>query len=184
VQLWHANEPALDWQMILTRFSPKAISLEDKIRGLGLINCFQWHLEDACRSNYSSIEILARLKYEIDSSNDRRVKMIDEIDYVIFTYLLQLRPDTQNIRPTLITPGNLIDRLSILELKLYHSFGQSYGSRSTSSNRVAELLEDQIQDVRHGIDELISDLSAGRLRLKFYRMVKVYSPTQPNIHDL
>jgi hypothetical protein len=174
IKRWHKNEPALDWGITQDRFPQNLASFEGKIAQLGLINCFQWHLEDECRSNYDSFEMLARLKHAIDQSNHRRIEMIDEIDNEVSASLLELRQETQDARLALVSPGNIIDRLSILELKLFHVLANAAGNGPMGENRVAELLEDQIQDVCIGFDELIDDLSTGRLRLKFYRMVKLY----------
>lgn len=177
IERWHQNEPALEWNSAQDRFSYDLGSYEGKIAQLGLINCFQWHLEDECRSNYDSFEMMARLKHAIDQSNHRRVEMIDEIDREVSTSLPELRqetPETREARLALVSPGNVIDRLSILELKLFHVLARAAGNGTIEENRVVELLEEQIQDVCTGFDELMDDLSMGRLRLKFYRMVKLY----------
>ena len=174
IKRWHQNEVDLEWDNAQDRFPQDLTSFEGKTAQLGLINCFQWHLEDECRSNYDSFETLARLKHAIDQSNHRRIKMIDEIDHEVSASLLELRQETPEARLALVSPGNIIDRLSILELKLFHVLARAAGNGPNGENRVAELLEEQIQDVCTGFDELMDDLSTGRLRLKFYRMVKLY----------
>jgi hypothetical protein len=174
VKGWHLNEPALEWDIAQGRFPQDLTSFEGKTAQLGLINCFQWHLEDECRSNYDSFEALALLKHAIDQSNHRRVTMIDEIDNEVSASLLELRQETPEARLALISPGNIIDRLSILELKLFHVLARAARNGQMGENQVAEMLEEQIQDVCMGFDELMDDLSTGRLRLKFYRGVKLY----------
>jgi hypothetical protein len=171
---WHQNEPALEWDLTLDRFPQDLASFEGKAVRLGLINCFQWHLEDECRSNYDSFEMMAHLKHAIDQSNHRRVKMIDEIDDQVSQSLFGLHLDTPQTRLALVSPGNVIDRLSILELKLFHVLARAAGNGSMEEYQLAKLLEEQIQDVCTGFDELMDDLMAGRLRLKFYRIVKLY----------
>jgi Protein of unknown function (DUF4254) len=174
VKGWHLNEPALEWDIAQDRFPQNLTSFEGKTAQLGLINCFQWHLEDECRSNYDSFEVLAHLKHAIDQSNHRRVTMIDEIDNEVSASLLELRQESPVARLALISPGNIIDRLSILELKLFHVITRAARNGQMGENHVAEMLEEQIQDVCMGFDELMDDLSTGRLRLKFYWGVKLY----------
>jgi len=174
IKRWHQNEVDLEWDNAQDRFPQDLTSFEGKTAQLGLINCFQWHLEDECRSNYDSFETLARLKHAIDQSNHRRIKMIDEIDNEVSASLLELRQETPEARLALVSPGNIIDRLSILELKLFHVLAHAARNGQMGDNHVAEVLNEQIQDVCTGFDELMDDLSAGRLRLKFYRMVKLY----------
>jgi hypothetical protein len=100
--------------------------------------------------------------------------MIDEIDNEVSASLLELRQETPEARLAFISPGNIIDRLSILELKLFHVLARAARNGQMGENQVAEMLEEQIQDVCMGFDELMDDLSTGRLRLKFYRGVKLY----------
>jgi hypothetical protein len=173
IQRWHQLQPSLDWEATELLFPQETTTLAGKIQRLGLINCFQWHLEDECRVSYSSQAVLADLKSRIDLSNHRRVKAIDGIDAAIQQRLPQDGHYGQAARIALVTPGSLIDRLSILELKRYHAY--IIDPAKLASARVSvELLEEQISDLCAGIDEFFDDLLDGRQRLKVYRTVKLY----------
>ena len=173
IRRWHQVQPGLDWAAVLCAFPAGPASLPGQVERLGLINCFQWHLEDKCRENYASQAILAELKHAIDLSNQRRVSMIDAIDDEVARQLLWHEHAAQPTRLALITPGNLMDRLSILELKHHHAQSIDPHKTTTSTEMIA-LIEEQIEDLCTGMDELVQDLLTGRLRLKVYRTVKIY----------
>jgi hypothetical protein len=168
---WHTDEPPLNWESTTSRFPADLSSLRGQIEHLGLINCYQWHLEDACRMNYDSYEILGKLKVRIDRSNQRRVNMIDEIDSTIYQELRQ--PESKSAPLALVTPGNLVDGLSILVLKRYHTAIRER-IEAGESFKVSAILQEKIYNLCEGIDELIQDLYTGRRKLKFYRTVKLY----------
>ncbi len=174
IENWHIQEiePSLDWEVTSQALAPDPAKPEPNIDYLAFINCFQWHLEDACRIHYQAPLRLAHLKQAIDQSNQRRVTKIDEIDQYVLSQIHQQRPEPFNVPVALITPGNLIDRLSILELKKYHALvTKDHRQNGTGIHR---LLDEQIDDFCQGYDRLIDDLLSGRLRLKFYRTYKLY----------
>ncbi len=169
---WHAKEPALNWETASDLLKPDHASLNGRIAHLGLINCFQWHLEDACRDNPTSYPVLGRLKLKIDRSNQRRVECIDALDELCLRELRNRRPEPEQAPPTLFTPGNLIDQLSILELKRFHA-EQRFQSSSPDTNMLS-VLEMQSRHLCEGFDRLMDDLMSGRLRLPLYTTVKLY----------
>jgi Protein of unknown function (DUF4254) len=166
---WHELRPPLDWDAGVAALGDGGTSVDALTADLGLVNCFQWHLEDACRAAYHEPEKLAPIKREIDRSNARRVRLVDAIDRQIAARLRALRGNTGEplARIALTLPGHLLDRLSILELKRYHL-------RSAGSD-LAGLLDEQVDDLCQGIDELIGDLVAGTVRIKLYPTVKLYA---------
>ncbi|MDX6400572.1 MAG: hypothetical protein QOF27_1178 [Gaiellaceae bacterium] len=164
---WHQREPALEWDAVSAAFSTGDGGLTNAVTGLCLINCFQWHLEDECRVRYADTDRLAALKREIDESNRRRVRCIDAIDERLVRELNCAvdRGGTEAV--VLITPGNLLDRISILELKRYHA---------PRGSEAAAIVEEQLDDACLGFDRLIADLAAAKQSLKLYRTVKLYGP--------
>lgn len=80
IRRWHEIEPPLEWTAVERACPAGDGSLGACIAHVGLINCFQWHLEDECRAHYERPSVLAQLKHAIDASNRRRVLAIDEID--------------------------------------------------------------------------------------------------------
>jgi Protein of unknown function (DUF4254) len=162
VEQWHRRTPPLEWDA-----AHATLPVRDDWIGaterLSLINCFQWHLEDDCRAAYDDAQRLAELKREIDESNRRRVGAIDAIDSRMTAEL-----DGATADPTapvaLVTPGALLDRISILELKRFHAPAPDVVSR----------LEEELADVCDGLDRLVASLVARETRLKVYGIVKLY----------
>jgi Protein of unknown function (DUF4254) len=173
IERWHQINPPLAWETAQLSFPEDLSTLKGEIQQLGLINCFQWHLEDECRAHYSWPAILANLKRDIDLSNQRRVCMIDVIDEEILRVLCMQDREADNACVALTTPGNLMDRLSILELKRYHAQGMDSSKLALTKVKL-DLIEEQITDLCTGTDNLIRDLLAGRQSLKVYRTIKLY----------
>jgi hypothetical protein len=157
---WHEHEPALDWSVTEASIRIDGDGLAVETARLCLVNCFQWHLEDECRASYDDHGRIAALKHAIDASNARRVRRIDELDERI---VRDLAAPGENGTPALVTPGNLLDRISILELKRYHARGAA-----------AAGIDEQLDDVRRGLDALFADIAAGRQRVKLYGTTKIY----------
>jgi len=171
---WHELDPPLDWDAVERMHPADDRLLAALIARVGLINCFQWHLEDECRAHYEHPPVLARLKHAIDASNRRRVSAIDEIDRRIADGLEPRGP--ASARLAVVTPGALIDQLSILELKRYHADVRRRADPAADAG-VVSLLGEQIDDFCAAIDDLARELAAGERRLKFYRTVKLYGST-------
>jgi hypothetical protein len=167
---WHELNPALDWEATFDLFDGhrQRPGASGQIALLGLVNCFQWHLEDACRASYQDPARLARIKFEIDRSNARRIRAIDDIDRRIARELAG-RQGSDGTRRALTTPGQVIDRLSIQELKRFHA-----RMRRPAAPEVLEVLSQQLDHLCLGLDELVEDLAASRLRLMFFPSVKLY----------
>jgi hypothetical protein len=163
---WHAMRPELDWDAAVTAFSDRVD--QGGVGRLGLVNCFQWHLEDASRAARHDAAEVARLKEEIDRSNGRRVRTVDAINLeladAIARFGAEVWPDA---RIVLATPGELLDRLSILELKRCHALRRS-------DRALADVLGEQIDDLCLGMDDLVDDLRCLRVRMKIYPTVKLY----------
>jgi hypothetical protein len=73
----------------------------------------------------------------------------------------------------------MIDRLSILELKRFHTeeevaraAGEEHGQRNRA--RLA-VLKDQRDDLRDALDALWADVMSGKRRFKLYRQMKMYN---------
>jgi hypothetical protein len=79
----------------------------------------------------------------------------------------------------------VIDRLSILALRLYHMEEQARRN-DASAEHIAkaktrlEILYQQRHDLANSLDELLLDLFAGRKRLVVYRQFKMYNDPTMN----
>lgn len=136
-----------------------------------------WHEEDKARDPKASDGQIARVKRSIDSLNQQRNDLAERID----ERLLQLAGD-QHVEATLHSesPGLIIDRLSILSLKLFHTAEQiqrpdtDEAHRRRNEERLSVLIT-QRDDLGHCLVELWCDLLAGRRRFKLYRQLKMYN---------
>ncbi len=160
------------------RPSPEPDSpLEELILAQHRANFDLWHEEDAARDPQATDGEIARVKHAIDNLNQRRNDLVEQLD----VSLLDLTP-TQNPEAPLHseTPGLIIDRLSILALKIFHTAEQieradaTEAHRSRNRDRLA-LLETQRADLAHCLAELWLEIHAGRRRFKLYRQMKMYN---------
>lgn len=143
------------------------------------IDTVQWHLEDLIRDpNIDPTEALA-LKRRIDRSNQDRTDLVELIDsYFLDTYKdTEIRPDaTINTE----SPAWAIDRLSILQLKIYHMRQEAERTdvdeihREQCRTKLDILLEQQ-KDLSAAIDRLIEDISTGKKYMKTYKQMKMYN---------
>ena len=83
------------------------------------------------------------------------------------------------------TPAWLVDRMSILMLKIYHMKEQTERSDVAADHlqkceaKLAVLLEQQ-NDMKHAFDELMEDIQSGERRFKVYRQMKMYNDATLN----
>ena len=143
-----------------------------------------WHEEDRARSPRSSAEEIAAIKRNIDALNQARNDLVEAID----RELLQQLPDqdgNQGVPLHSETPGMIIDRLSILSLKIFHT-REEIGRREVSAEHVSRnrerlrILLEQRQDLASCLQNLCSDLGSGRRRFKLYRQLKMYNDPELN----
>lgn len=165
---WHnANHPA-----------PEPTSpLEELILAQHHANFDLWHEEDDARDPGATDAGIARVKHAIDGINQRRNDLVEGIDLA----LLDLTP-AQNAAAPLHseTPGLIIDRLSILSLKIFHTAEQAERTDATEAHRARNLdrlavLRDQRRDLAQCLADLWSEILAGRRRFKLYRQLKMYN---------
>ena len=83
------------------------------------------------------------------------------------------------------TPGMMIDRLSILALKIFHTEEETRRASATEEHRQRNrerltLLREQRTDLAHALDALLDDVTNGRRRFKLYRQMKMYNDPELN----
>jgi len=98
------------------------------------IDSVQWHLEDLIRD--PDIDPVEAIKYKrrIDSLNQQRTDLVEVVEDFIFNNYknIEIKPDA---RTNTETPGWAIDRLSILNLKVYHWKEESERKDATEEER-------------------------------------------------
>jgi hypothetical protein len=81
------------------------------------------------------------------------------------------------------TVGSLADKLTIIELKIYHMREQAQRQdveepfRQRCNDRLAVMME-QRDDLATELTTLLADISAGRVKPKVYRQFKMYNDPQ------
>ncbi|OBG61240.1 DUF4254 domain-containing protein [Mycobacterium sp. E735] len=150
---WHGEEP---------QGSPEGGSVATTALRLHTMNFGLWHHEDAVRRPGVDDHEVARIKRRIDDLNARRNAAIEEIDA---TLLGSLEPNPTAPLHT-ETPGTIVDRLSVLALRISHTAP----AEDPDSRR--SVLEEQYDDLFGGLERFLTGLRAGELRFKVYRQFK------------
>ena len=148
------------------------------------IDTVQWHYEDLIRDPQIDPVEGMRLKRLIDASNQKRTDMVEQIDD---WFMQQFAGVTPRPDATINTesPAWVVDRLSILALKIWHMQEQAERPdadeqhRQKASARLDVLLEQQA-DLSLSFDQLLADLAAGRKKMKVYRQMKLYNDPATN----
>ena len=178
---WHEAEP----EHIATDLAGKGPT--DALRALVLaqhrINFRQWHIEDVARRKDVDASVIAKCKFEIDASNQCRTDAFERVDEYLVNRLSRFIPPLpENERPRHNTEslGMVVDRLSILALKIFHMEEQTLRQDVDESHRksCAEklvTLREQHADLTQALFDLIDDFCSGKKRPKAYYQFKMYN---------
>lgn len=139
-----------------------------------------WHIEDEARTPGASDAVLADVKRRIDRTNQLRNDLAEQLDQALLDYLEpQSLPDPDAPLHS-ESPGLMIDRLSILALKIFHTREEAErrdaptGHSERNRSRLA-ILEVQRSDVAGCLDTLWHETLDGTRRFKIYRQLKMYN---------
>lgn len=144
-------------------------------------NFLLWHEEDIARSPDVTDTRIAEVKRAIDRYNQQRNDWIEKLDDWI-TEEVQRRgiQATSEATQNTETPGSVIDRLSVLSLRIYHLEEQLQrtdvsAEHLESVQRKVATCRIQHADLSLALSQLIGDIVAGRKRHKTYRQFKMYN---------
>lgn len=141
-----------------------------------------WHEEDQARAPEVSDGGIARVKRSIDSLNQRRNDVVEAMDEL----LLREAPGQPDAAPLHSeTPGMMIDRMSILALKIFHTREQVERRDATEAHRLRNAdrlaaLEEQRRDLIACLNSLWREVLRGNRRFKVYRQMKMYNDPELN----
>lgn len=148
------------------------------------IDTVQWHLEDIIRLPEINPTEALKIKRRIDKSNQDRTDMVEKIDDYFLEQFKSVSPKA-GTRINSETPAWLLDRMSILMLKIYHMKEQTE-RKDADKTHIAkcqmklDILMEQKTDMQLAFDELIEDIGNGNRRFKVYRQMKMYNDASLN----
>lgn len=159
-------------------------SFEHLLYAKNWIDTVQWHLEDIIRlPDIEAVEGI-KIKRRIDKSNQDRTDLVEKIDDYFLKQFSSIvfKPGA---RINSETPAWLLDRMSILMLKIYHMKEQTTRTDASAEHiqkcqMKLNVLMEQKTDMQLAFDELLEDISTGVRRFKVYRQMKMYNDESLN----
>ncbi|MGA9718812.1 MAG: DUF4254 domain-containing protein, partial [Acidobacteriaceae bacterium] len=143
-RLWHSATPQFGQDGACESFEALAEMLH-------AANFTLWHAEDDARQPAAGDAAIAAVKRQIDRVNQVRNDAAEKIDACLLASLA-VAGVTQGGPQHSETPGMMLDRLSILSLRLFHTqeelnrAGAPAGHRERNAARLA-ILEEQREDL-------------------------------------
>jgi hypothetical protein len=136
-----------------------------------------WHHEDAARDILSSDHDIVGHKHAIDTLNQQRNDLAEQLDLALLA-AVTVQSEAAPLHSE--TPGMMIDRLSILALKRFHTAEEtvrrnaSVAHHERNQARLA-VIDAQRSDLAACLDGLWNDILKGHRRFKLYRQMKMYN---------
>ena len=148
------------------------------------VDTVQWHLEDIIRNPEINPEEALKIKRLIDASNQKRTDLVEFIDSWFLVQFKDVKPNADATINT-ETPAWAVDRLSILELKIFHMALEANREDASADHRAAcqqklDILLTQRVDLTTAIQQLIDDINSGRKYMKLYKQMKMYNDESLN----
>lgn len=145
-------------------------------------NIIIWKEEDLARRTHAEPQSIVANKRTIDKFNQMRndaIEMIDQEILVAFKDVELKKNASQNSE----TIGSIIDRLSILNLKIRATkinMNSSDGSLVKLCIDRIEVLNLQLDDLKKSLFFLVEQCSRGKKYIKVYRQYKMYNDSRFN----
>jgi uncharacterized protein DUF4254 len=159
-------------------------------------NSSLWAEEDLARRTTVSDTDIAQNKRAIDRFNQARNDATERIDEILLTELglvdaasaqtdAPMSKAPANARLNSETAGSIIDRMSIMALKIHAMRTQTLRTDVDNAHRIGsqvklDKLLQQRSDLGRCLDELIADTQAGKAYFKVYRQFKMYNDPRFN----
>ena len=148
------------------------------------IDTVQWAYEDIIRDPEIDPAEALSIKRKIDASNQERTDTVELLD----DYFLKKYSNVKISQDASInteSPAWALDRLSILELKIYHMRIEANRIDASENHKEKcslklEVLIQQREDLSLAIDELLQEISKGKKYMKTYKQMKMYNDKELN----
>ncbi len=142
-------------------------------------NGLLWAEEDLARRTLASDTDIAANKRRIDRFNQARNDAVERIDDLLLQAHALVSPHPQ-ARQSSETPGAMIDRLSILSLKVHHMGLQTRRTDVAEAHRAqahdrVDQLQRQRTDLSACLDRLMQEVASGAGFFRIYRQFKMYN---------
>lgn len=161
-----------------------AASFEHLLYSKNRIDTIQWHLEDMIRLPEINPAEALQIKRRIDTSNQDRTDMVEKMDDYFLEQFKDVTPKP-SAKINSETPAWLLDRMSILLLKIYHMKEQAE-RKDAGVDHIAkckaklDVLLEQRTDMQLAFDQLMEDIKSGDRKMKVYRQMKMYNDASLN----
>jgi len=143
------------------------------------IDTVQWHYEDIIRDPNIQPEAGMDMKRKIDKSNQHRTDVVEQLDDYYISLFKDISP-LSDAKLNTESPGWVVDRISILCLKIYHMQEQvdradtDQNHKQQCLNKLNILLE-QKDDISKSFNDLLNEIENGEKQIKVYRQMKMYN---------
>src|SRR5437763_17054445 len=147
-------------------------------------NVSLWDEEDQARRTDVAADAIAANKRAIDRFNQQRNDAIEKVDEALLARVAAVAVARDAWRNS-ETAGAMIDRLSILSLKVFHMRAQTLRRDVTAAHieqctEKLQRLQSQRIDLADCLDTLLSLADEGRAFWRVYRQFKMYNSPDTN----
>jgi len=171
-------------QPFINRYNAEDHYIESVLYRKSWIDTVQWAYEDIIRDPNIDPQEALDLKRKIDASNQDRTDTVEQLD----EYFLEKYGSIKIVESATInteSPAWALDRLSILELKIYHMNIEANRDNASQKHRQKcmsklSVLIQQRKDLSSAIDELLDEISKGKKYMKTYKQMKMYNDEELN----
>lgn len=145
-----------------------------------------WHEEDKARSPKASDSQIATVKKAIDTLNQKRNDLIEKLDEFFIQWFISNKIElSETAKLCSETPGSMIDRCSIMALKIYHMEEQTHRNDVDSKHieqaiEKVNILKIQRDDLLNCLYQLLHEVTLGTSKFKIYRQFKMYNDPSLN----
>lgn len=177
------QQAILDWELAARQplfMQKNFLALVEKNHAF---NYQLWHAEDRARRDDQGFEFVYQAKRLIDHYNQQRNNYMEAMDAWLMT---ALKPSQEKDCPLHSeTPGMMVDRLSILALKIYHMEKQTHRTTADSAHQALcieklQVLRAQQTQLAKCLQDFIQDIQSHARTFKVYHQFKMYN--DPNLN--